>query len=249
MSAAAADDGACTAGTLLGGRVAYHQFRQGYRTGIEPVLLAASIPAKEGDRVVEGGTGAGAGLLCLAARVPGLSGLGLEIDSGLADLACRNVARNGWAGIAIRTADVACWRADAPFDHAFANPPWHDAAGTPSPQPGRRKAKQAPSGLLDGWAVALGSALRRGGTLSLILPAPLVAQGFAALQAAECPVVRVIPFWPRAGDAARLVILCGMRHGAGGSAILPGLTLHQAAGAYTEAAEAVLRHGGRLGGG
>ena len=60
-------------GCLLDGRVRYAQpasGSDGYRTGIEPVLLAASIPAQAGQRVLEAGVGAGAGLICLAARVP-----------------------------------------------------------------------------------------------------------------------------------------------------------------------------------
>ena len=57
-----------TEGTLLGGRVRYAQPARGYRTGIEPVLLAAAVPAVPGQAVLEAGTGAGAALLCLAAR-------------------------------------------------------------------------------------------------------------------------------------------------------------------------------------
>ena len=68
-----------TEGHLLGGRVRYAQPRVGYRTGIEPVLLAAAVAARAGERVLEAGCGAGAGLLCLAARVPGITGLGVEL--------------------------------------------------------------------------------------------------------------------------------------------------------------------------
>ena len=35
-----------TDGTLLGGKVIYRQKSSGYRTGIEPVLLAAFVPAR-----------------------------------------------------------------------------------------------------------------------------------------------------------------------------------------------------------
>ncbi|MCX7381847.1 MAG: SAM-dependent methyltransferase, partial [Alphaproteobacteria bacterium] len=65
---------------LLGGRVVHSQPELGHRTGVEPVLLAAFVPARPGERVLEGGSGAGAGLLCLAARVA-VSGLGVEIDA------------------------------------------------------------------------------------------------------------------------------------------------------------------------
>ena len=61
-----------TEGTLLGGRVRYAQLGAGFRSGIEPVLLAATIPARCGQVVIEGGSGVGAGLLCLHARVPGI---------------------------------------------------------------------------------------------------------------------------------------------------------------------------------
>ncbi len=233
---------ASVAGTLLGGRVFYRQHTNGYRTGLEPVLLAACVPARPGERVVEGGTGAGAGLLCLATRVAGVDGLGVEIDPALASLARENFAANGLGRFVCEAADLAGWRGGT-YDHAFANPPWHAADGTPSPCAGRRLAKQAGPGLLAGWAMALAAGLRRGGTLSLILPAGLVAEGVTALQRSGCPQVSIRPLWPRAGYAARLVILTGVRLGGGSGAILPGLVLHRANGGYTEAAESVLRDG------
>ncbi len=87
--------GEVTEGTLLGGRVRYRQLRGGHRTGIEPVLLAASIACQPGEHVLEGGTGAGAALLCLAARCPGVSGTGVERDGTLAALARENFRLNG----------------------------------------------------------------------------------------------------------------------------------------------------------
>jgi len=86
-----------TTGSLLAGRVVYSQPRRGFRSGIEPVLLAAAVPARAQERVIEAGCGAGAGLLCLAARLPGIGGLGIERDPALAALAARNIAANGWA--------------------------------------------------------------------------------------------------------------------------------------------------------
>ncbi len=235
-----------TAGTLLGGRVLYRQLASGYRTGIEPVLLAAAVPARPGERVLEAGTGAGAGLLCLAARVPGLRGTGVEIDPALAAVARANFAANDHAGLTACDADLGAWRADGVFDHAMANPPWHDPAGTASPVAGRRRAKQAACGLLAHWAACLGATLRLRGTLSLVLPAASLAEGCAALVAAGCPQISVLPLWPKAGRAAKLAILRGVRGGRGAGALLSGLVLHEADGRYTLAADAVLRQGGAL---
>ena len=109
-------------GWLLGGRVRHDQLADGHRSGIEPVLLAASIPARPGARVLEGGTGAGAALLCLAARVAGIGGVGLERDAAQAALARRNIAANGFGGLAVMEGDIAALRPEGVFDHAFANP-------------------------------------------------------------------------------------------------------------------------------
>ena len=135
-----------TDGHLLDGRVRYAQPRRGFRSGIEPVLLAAAIPARPGSRVLEGGSGAGAALLCLAARVPGVQGLGIEQDPALVALAQQNAAANGWPDLRFMAADIASLPALDGFDHACANPPYHSDAGTPSPDTSRRAAKRAASG-------------------------------------------------------------------------------------------------------
>ena len=230
-------------GTLLDGRVSYRQPITGYRTGIEPVLLAASVPAQPGDRVVEAGTGAGAGLLCLAARVAGTSGVGIERDPFMADLARANLAANGHNGWTVLAQDVADWQADAPYNHALANPPWHPDSGTAPTQAGRRAAKVADGNLLARWSVSLARGLRRRGTLSLVLPAGLLPHGIAALIAAGCPETAVLPLWPRDGEAARLIMLRGVRHGRGPGRLLPGLVLHDAHGHYTAAAQDILKAG------
>ncbi len=232
-------------GYLLGGRVAYAQPVVGFRTGIEPVLLAACVPAVSGDYVVEAGTGAGAGLLCLMARVPGLIGHGIERDADMATLARRNLVANAHTAV-IETADITEWRSERPYTHAFANPPWH-VGGTPPAEPGREAAKQARPGLLHAWAASLARGLVRRGTLSVIVPAATAAEAIEALGAAQCKQVTLIPLWPHAGVAAKLVILRGVREGRGGTTIHPGLVLHAADGAYTPAAESVLRAGAALG--
>src|SRR5690242_14131068 len=106
---------------LLGGRVRHAQPRRGFRSGIEPVLLAAAIPAKPGQRVLEGGCGAGAALLCLAARVATVRGVGIEQDPALVALARRNAADNERSGLTFIAGDVAADSDAGRFDHAFAN--------------------------------------------------------------------------------------------------------------------------------
>lgn len=233
-----------TQGTLLGGRVRYAQPAHGFRSGIEPVLLAAFVPARAGQRVLEGGAGAGAGLLCLAHRVRGLSGAGIERDPDMAALARENLRANGAGGFTIETRDLTAPAGDGPaFDHAFANPPYHRAGGTASPVAAREAAKRAAPGLLADWARALAGRLRVRGTLSFVLPAAAVPDALAAFGEAGCGSACLLPLWPVAGRAARLVLLRGVRGGRGGCRLLPGLALHEAGGGYTAEAERVLREG------
>jgi tRNA1(Val) A37 N6-methylase TrmN6 len=233
-------------GTLLGGRVCHRQRRGGHRTGIEPVLVAAAVPARPGERALEAGTGSGAGLLCLAARVPGLRGTGVERDPGLARLARENALRNGFTSIDVIATDIATFRGDEPYDHAFANPPWHHSAGTPSPDAAREAAKRGAPGLLSVWAGALARCVRHHGTVTLIIAAAVLPDCVIALTRSECGSIAVLPLWPRAGVTAKLLILQARRSGRGPARVLPGLVLHEGDGRYTDAAQAILGDGAAL---
>jgi tRNA1Val (adenine37-N6)-methyltransferase len=231
-----------TDGTLLGGRLRYAQPARGFRSGIEPVLLAAAVPARPGERVLEGGSGAGAALLCLAARVGGLCGVGVERDPGLAALLRQNARANGFTTILPVAGDVLSLPLRGLFAHSFANPPYHDAAGTP-PGSGQAGAKQAAAGRLADWAAALGSVLRQRGTLSLILPPARLEEALAGCARAGCGSVRLLPLWPHRGEPAKLMLLNAVRGGREKLTVLAGLVLHQERGGFTPEAEACLRAG------
>jgi len=125
----AEDDLTCDA--FLGGKLHLWQPRRGrgYRAGVDPVLLAASIEATAGQSVLELGCGVGAAVLCLGARVPGLTLTGCELQPAYAELA----RRNGGAALEVVEADLT----DMPlhlrqrqFDHVLANPPYFDRAAS-----------------------------------------------------------------------------------------------------------------------
>ena len=239
-----------TEGRLLDGRIRYAQPLDGYRTGIEPVLLAASIPARAGERVLEAGTGAGAGLLCLAARVPGVLGLGVEVDPAMAGLARRNLAANGVDGISIVTADIGAWRDagrnDGSFDHAFSNPPWHDPANTLPPLARRRLATHEGEVALEGWIAALRVALRPRGSLTLLVPARQATRAMAALHVEGFGRLTLFPLWPKPGRDAKLALIRGYAAQQGSGRIAPGLVLHDDDGRFSGLAQSLLRDGAAL---
>jgi tRNA1(Val) A37 N6-methylase TrmN6 len=170
----------------------------------------------------------------------------LERDPAQAALARRNIAANGFTGLQVLHGDLAALRPEGTFDHAFANPPWHAAAGTASPDPDREAARRAAAGLFALWAARLAAPLRHRGTLSFVVAAAVLPDCLAAMTQAGCGSPTVLPLWPKPERAARLLLLRAVKGGRGPCRLLPGLLLHRPEGGYTEAAEAVLRDGAAL---
>jgi tRNA1(Val) A37 N6-methylase TrmN6 len=230
-----------TEDTLLNGRVRLLQPRHGFRAAIDPVLLAAFVPARTGQRVAEFGCGTGAAFLCLAARLGALEVEAVEQDEALAGLARRNAALNGVTA-QVRAADLRR-AALAPAAHVFANPPYWPG-GTASPVGARRRAAHEDAALAD-WVAAMSAALRPGGTLTLVLPAARWGEATSLLRGAGIGAPRLLPLWPRAGVAARRILLQGRKGARGPGEILPGLALHEGH-AFAAAADRVLRDGAAL---
>ncbi|MBK1698715.1 tRNA1(Val) (adenine(37)-N6)-methyltransferase [Rhodovibrio salinarum] len=237
------DDLAVTHDRLLGGRVALAQPMHGYRAALDPVLLAAAVPLRGGERALELGCGAGAAALCLLARVPEGRVSGLEAQPALVRLARSNAATNDvgdrfevYAGDLLDPpSDVA----SGAFDHAFANPPYLAAGTADAPSdPLRAAANVEGAARLPDWISALARATRRGGTVTVIhradrLPELLSEMGRVAGALVVCPL------WPAAGKPAKRVLVQG-RVGVGGPATLAtGLTLHSDGG-FTLEARAIL---------
>lgn len=246
-------------GSLLGGRVRYDQFTEGYRTGLEPVLMAASIPAKDGETVLEAGCGVGAALLCLTARLSGVRGVGLEADPETLALAQRNIRANASPDGEMRLQVFQAHLPDIPkslrvltptangrFHHVMANPPWHSPHGTPSPNNRRRLALSAETTAPEDWARALTKWVLPGGTLTFVLSAASADRICRTLLENGCGSIQLYPFWPRPGCEAKLVLVRAVHGGRGIFRLRAGLVLHEADGRFTAAAERVLRDGEAL---
>ncbi|MFO0985894.1 MAG: DUF2007 domain-containing protein [Alphaproteobacteria bacterium] len=246
------DDVATTADSLLGGAVIFYQPAEGYRAAIDPVLLAAAVPARAGDRVLDLGAGAGAASLCLARRVPECRVTGLEIDPALVSIARTNAAENGFGDrIDVLAGNVAAPPADlrpGSFDAVMLNPPYRaEDSGTPSPDAMKQRANEEGEADLGVW---LGTALdmvKPKGSVVLIHRADRL-DAIVSLLHGKAGEVAILPLWPKAAKPAKRVIVRARKGIRTGAALLPGLVLHEADGRYTAAAEAVLRVGAALSG-
>jgi len=230
---------------LLGGRLRLVQPARGYRAGMDAALLAAAVNARPGERALEAGCGVGAALLQAAVRAPEAAFTGLERDGEALALAIRNIALNGLeARVEARAGEVAApFRSLglAPFDVAFANPPFFDDPGAlRGPSPARRGAWLADDGLA-AWTSFLLKAVRQGGRVVMIHRADRLADVLAGLGEGGGSF-RVRPIHPFLDQPAKRILVEAVKGGRAPLQLLPPLVLHDRSGAkHTAAADAILR--------
>jgi tRNA1(Val) A37 N6-methylase TrmN6 len=241
---------------LLGGRVTIFQPKGGYRAAIDPVLLAAAIPAKPTDRVLDAGSGTGAASLALAARVDGARVTGLEAQADLVALAHRSAQESGltdrvnfYQGNLLRPPDGL---KPGAFDHVMANPPYLPAGhGNPPPDPAKREATVESAAVLEDWLGFLSVMVADGGTITVVHRFDRADGVVAGLRKCAGDLV-VFPLWQKHqnGEAKRVIVQArqvrqankgGAKDGIRETRTVSGLVLHQSGGGFTPEAKAVLR--------
>ena len=133
-----------TKNKFLGNKLEILQFSEGYRGNMDSVLVAASVAAENGQKVLELGCGNGVALCCLLYRVSGLEVFGVEMDKRAADLCKRNIDLNMFKAsiFNINIANTIRELKSVSFDHVFMNPPYFKKnAVKKSPIPSLNQAK------------------------------------------------------------------------------------------------------------
>ncbi|MGR3503177.1 tRNA1(Val) (adenine(37)-N6)-methyltransferase [Pseudaestuariivita sp.] len=242
-----------TCDAFLGGRLHLWQPMKGYRAGVDPVLLAASVEARAGQTVLDLGCGVGAIALCLHTRVPGLALAGVERQESYATLARRNAEEAGaemqvWPGcLAALPEELKAQR----FDHVVMNPPYYRPEDVTQARDAGKAAAFAEDLPLETWCKAAHKRLKPGGWLWMVLRAERLQDAFVALGAGWGRIT-VRPVAPRLHRPAKLVLIRARHGGRADPVLLAPLVLHAGdshadGGAYTAQVEALLRDGTALG--
>ncbi|MGJ8622106.1 MAG: tRNA1(Val) (adenine(37)-N6)-methyltransferase [Yoonia sp.] len=238
---------------FLGGKLRIWQPAKGYRAGVDPVLLAASTPARPGDTVLELGCGVGVASLCLAARVADVKVTGVEVQPDYAALAQRNGDENKASFIVVR-ADLRHLPADLRqqrFAHVIMNPPYFNrSVGSASDNAGRDLALGGDTPLTD-WITTGAKRVGPRGYLTLIQRIERLPEVLAALQG-KLGAVIVRPIAGRRGRAPELFLLQARQEGRAAFRMAPTLIMHKGDShdgdrdSYTPDVNAALRSGAEL---
>lgn len=242
-----------TCDDFLGGKVRAWQPQRGYRAGLDPVLLAASVPARAGQRVLELGCGVGVASLCLTRRIAGVKAFGLEIQPDYAELARRNAVMND-AEFTVVTGDLRAFPDELrqqQFDHVIANPPYfRREAGTAATDPGRDMALGGDTPLRN-WVEVAAKRCRPRGQVTFIQRIERLPELLSAMNDV-LGSLEVLPLIPREGRAPQLALIRGRKGGRAEFRLHPGTLIHPGdkhrdGGAdYTPTLHAVLREGAQL---
>jgi tRNA1(Val) A37 N6-methylase TrmN6 len=126
------------------------------------------------------------------------------------------------------------------------NPPFYSERSVrAAPDRARAAAHVMGEGALAAWVRFFAAMAAPNGLLTMIHRPDRLAELLALLEG-RFGSVAVFPLFPRSGEAATRIIVQAKKGSRAGLSLLPGLVLHDGAGGYTEAAEAVLRGGAAL---
>jgi len=209
---------------FMDGRLKLIQSKDGYRFSIDAILLAEFVTIRQGDVVVDLGTGCGViPLILLLTKLVGYA-FGLEIQEELADQAARNVLLNGFDDkMAVVLGDIKNPPiAEKSADVVICNPPYRQVkSGRINPDPRRAIARHEIMASIDDILRAARSVLRKKGRLALIYSSVRLADMLARMRRFNLEPKKIQIIYPDLNSGAKLVLVEALLGGRPGLKISP----------------------------
>jgi tRNA1Val (adenine37-N6)-methyltransferase len=234
-----------TLDTFFNGRLKLYQGRRGYRSTLDTLLLAFFASIREGDRVIDLGTGNGALALILADLYPAVSVVGLEVQSTMLGRAAHNITINGHdKRVSVLRGDVRAI-ADAAlpesFDVVVSNPPYRSVhAGRVSPYPEKTAARHETNGTLADFVRAAAYLLPTKGRFAVVYHAARLVDLVQAMRQAQLEPKRLRMVHSMADCAASLLLMEAVKGGRCEMRVLPPLAIFNHDRSYTGELKAML---------
>ncbi|HEY6871428.1 MAG TPA: tRNA1(Val) (adenine(37)-N6)-methyltransferase [Geobacteraceae bacterium] len=214
------------------------QPRGGYRFSLDPLLLCDFAGVREGERVLDLGTGSGVIPLVLARQCGSAALVGVELQEDMAEMARRNVRLNGLsARVEIVGADILSLRERFPvssFDLVVANPPYRrPGTGRISPKAGRDVARHETTATLADFLSCAKYHVRLGGRICFIYHPARLAEFLVQAAALKLAPLRLRMVHGNSGMEARIFLIELAKGRAGELKVLPPLFVYGSDGDYT----------------
>ena len=235
-----------TVDEILGGRLRILQKKTGYRFSLDALLLAYFAGLREGDDLIDLGTGSGIVALILAGRYPCGRVLGIEVQEQLVRMAKRSAAMNGLdRRVEIRQGDVRhpetlC--APLSFDAAVFNPPYRRLrSGRMNPNPEKTVARHEIMGRAADFLAAAGHALREGGRVYTIYPATRMVEMLFRMRVCRIEPKRLRIVHSRPDGVGKFSLVEGVKGGGEELVVLSPLHVYEGKRGYTTEMTAIFR--------
>ena len=206
-----------TRDAFLGGRLTVSQPRNGFRAGLDSVLLGAAV-SQDRQNLLDLGCGVGTAGLVALVHHPHLQATLVDQNAEMLALASANLADNGLGdrggvlnldvtgkGNARRDAGLP----DNAHDVVIANPPFF-TTGTLAGDAGRADARHMDGTALDLWIKTAAGCAAAGGEIIFIFPATSLAVLLAGFDQ-RFGAITILPLAPRPGEAASRVLIRGIK--------------------------------------
>lgn len=232
------DDSAITRDTISEEAITVFQRENGYRFGLDAVLLATDLPEiSEGPTIVELGAGQGVVSLCVATRFATSRVVAVERQDSLYELLVRNIEENGLGDrVEPMHADLRDFR--ELFDPHSAelvlcNPPYYrHGERRMSEDAERAAARHEVEGTLADFVRAAQYVLDQRGYLKVIIPPLRLGDLYAAAEETDLSFEAIRFFHSREGEDAYLVEALLRRGGAADVRIRSPLFVYAGDGEY-----------------
>lgn len=231
-------DAPMTVDAVLGGRVPLQQPRDGYRFGIDAVLLAGFASTFAPTRAAEIGAGCGVVSLTLAASCTTLvDAIAIELQPALAEHLRANIVRNGVQDrVRALVGDVRVLRTTMKNDRDLVvmNPPYFPLShGQRAPDPQRAAARHEENGTLEELLHAARCLLHRRGWVAVVYPARQGSRLLRALGDLGLRHLHVQPIHAFASAPATLLLVAARQNRTEHTVWMPPITLYDAPAVYT----------------